>query len=237
VVHIFNPTGIALTAFFFFVIKGSILILIIFISTSTQTTTMIVSNPSISNYASLQNLNSNQVKCPCLNVNIPYGNVMSISPILHQICSSDYTSELWITLLSYSYVTFADYTTPSIWGDWHGFEGQHFQLLFSFCQLATKTIDDAIDRFNIQSIITPNVLSESDFYGQLNTSFNQFSQSIIVDFNRLVDTVHLFTQVDQPYFFGFLGDPEMTVTYTTNQSNNQLPFQVFIYLKIKGQKR
>jgi hypothetical protein len=153
VVHIFNPTGIALTAFFFFVIKGSILILIIFISTSTQTTTMIVSNPSISNYASLQNLNSNQVKCPCLNVNIPYGNVMSISPILHQICSSDYTSELWITLLSYSYVTFADYTTPSIWGDWHGFEGQHFQLLFSFCQLATKTIDDAIDRFNIQSII------------------------------------------------------------------------------------
>ncbi|CAF4002362.1 unnamed protein product, partial [Adineta steineri] len=44
-----------------------------------------------------------------------------------------------------------------------------------------------------------NVLSKTDFIIQSNTTVNQFMQSTIINFGLLLDTEHLFLQVDQPF--------------------------------------
>ncbi|CAF3849088.1 unnamed protein product [Adineta steineri] len=152
---------------------------------------------------------------------IPYSKIISLSAILHQVCSSDYVSEAWISLLLY--------INPSTWGydlsvEWLAFDYKVFQLLSSLCQLANKTILDARDRFYTQSIITSNMRIESDFYAQLNATFEQFTQSLIIDFGRVVDMMHLFTQVDQP--FTDSSNAELNIFRVTDQTNDQLPWQM-----------
>jgi hypothetical protein len=69
----------------------------------------------------------------------------------------------------------------------------------SLCQLANTTTDDAIKRLLIRSFISSNLLTKIEFNDQVNGTINQFIQSTISNFALLVDTVHLLTQVDQPF--------------------------------------
>ncbi|CAF0777252.1 unnamed protein product [Adineta steineri] len=82
---------------------------------------------------------------------------------------------------------------------WFYSAAERFELLSSLCQLADKTIDDAVQRLNATSFITPNLINESDFNSQLDTTLSQFNASVIIQFGLLVDTKHLFIRVDQPY--------------------------------------
>ena len=77
------------------------MILFIFTLLNTKMYTMIVSNPSLSDYIHLQDLYKNVLTCPCLNVTIPYGRFISLTPTFHKVCSSDYVSEEWISMLLY----------------------------------------------------------------------------------------------------------------------------------------
>ncbi|CAF0992487.1 unnamed protein product [Adineta steineri] len=79
------------------------------------------------------------------------------------------------------------------------FISTHFRFLSTLCQLANKTVTDAIQRFGIQSFITLNVTTETSFDIQLNLIVNQFAQSFITNFDLLIQTVQLLTQTDQPY--------------------------------------
>ncbi|CAF3927171.1 unnamed protein product, partial [Rotaria sp. Silwood1] len=83
--------------------------------------------------------------------------------------------------------------------DWDGFKDTHFRFLSTLCQLANKTVTDAIQRFGIQSFITLNVTTETSFNIQLHIIVNQFAQSLITNFDLLIQTVQLLTQTDQPY--------------------------------------
>ena len=44
--------------------------------------------------------NLNELTCPCSNVAIPYHKFIRLTPIFHQVCSSDFVTESWINLLS-----------------------------------------------------------------------------------------------------------------------------------------
>ncbi|CAF4239187.1 unnamed protein product, partial [Adineta steineri] len=83
--------------------------------------------------------------------------------------------------------------------EWDGFKGTHFSFLSTLCQLANKTVTDAIHRFGIQSFITLNVTTETSFNIQLHIIVNEFAQSFITNFDLLIQTVQLLTQTDQPY--------------------------------------
>lgn len=146
-------------------------------------------------------MNLNQLKCPCSNLAIAYHKFISVSPIYHQVCSSDFVSERWIALEStidkYEYYIGANQGT----GDhlWAVFGARHFRLLSTLCKLASSTTDDAVHRLSIQSLVSSNVLTQSAFHAQLNSTITQFFRSLIIHFSLLVDTTRLFTQADQPY--------------------------------------
>ena len=123
---------------------------------------------------------------------IPYQKFLSLSPTLHQLCSSDFVSERWLLIM----MSIKRQTRPI---DWRQEAGSQFQLLSDLCQLANKTIEDAIRRFMMQSFVTSHVLAELDFNTELNTTVNHFFQSTTFYFGQLVNTVHLLMQVDQPF--------------------------------------
>ena len=151
---------------------------------------------------------------------VAYSTFISLSATLHQVCSSDYVTESWISLLLYFEIPY--FNTPST--AWYGLGSRHFSLLSTLCQLANETITDTINRFGIQSVVSSNVLTEFDFNAQLNTTLKQFLQSMVIDFSHLVDTVQLFTQVDQPYTR--FDNAELIPDIMTNETNEQ-PLQVF----------
>ena len=122
---------------------------------------------------------------------MPYHRFLSLSPTLHQVCSSDFVGELWISIMM-------SITFQSISTDWRNQAGPQFQLLSNLCNLANKTIDDAIRRFITQSFVTLNVLNEFDFQTQLNATLQQFIQSTTTYFVQIIDVVDVLMQVDQP---------------------------------------
>jgi hypothetical protein len=164
---------------------------------ATRTATILVPNPSLDNYTALQDLYPNTLKCPCSTMTIPHRTFISLSPTLHQVCSSDFVSKSWISIVMS--LTNLDINLH-IDIDWRSQAGPQFQLLSDLCQLANKTIDDAVRHFITQPFITSSVLTEFDFYTQSNATLDHFFNSTIIYFDQLVDTVHLHMQVDQPFF-------------------------------------
>ncbi|CAF0746321.1 unnamed protein product [Adineta steineri] len=142
---------------------GSIIVLLLFTSLNTQTATVTIPNPSLDMYKNLQTLHSTTPNCPCSTKTISYRSFVSLSPVLHQVCSSGFVTDDWVALLKRS-------TTKEQPNDWRNRAGAQFQLLSDFCRLANKTIDDSIDRFLKKFFIASTVFNEIDFNTQLNSS-------------------------------------------------------------------
>lgn len=130
--------------------------------------------------------------CPCSVMTIPYDAIISLSPSLHQVCSSELITDEWISILKQSTTIFA-------FLDWRNNAFQQFQLLSNLCELANTTISDAVKRFLSSSYITSNVITEIDFNAQLESTLHRFFNSTVVYFGHFVDMVDLLMQVDQPY--------------------------------------
>ncbi|CAF4078850.1 unnamed protein product, partial [Adineta steineri] len=129
---------------------GSIIVLLLFNSLSTQTATVTILNPSLITYKNLQTLHSATLKCPCSTKTISYRSFVSLSPALHQVCSSGFVTDDWFTLLQRSINMY-------YLNDWRNRARAQFQQLSDFCRLANKTIDDSADRFLKQFFIASTV--------------------------------------------------------------------------------
>lgn len=185
---------------------------------------MTEANPSLSVYNKLQISHSRTLRCPCTTTTIPYGKFTSLSPVLHEVCSSDFIDDRWLSIVKDA----ADYVGL----DWRNTAYSTFHLLSELCQQANNTIEDAVKQFLSRSFIVSSVMTEFDFNTQLNATLNQFFQSTITSFTLLVDTVGLLIQVDQPYL-GTIAlyeratrDKNLLVNIVTNETTNEQSFQV-----------
>jgi hypothetical protein len=205
---------------------GSFMILLIFTSLSAEIVSITVSNPSLITYNNLQVLHSNTVRCPCSMTTIPYQQFISLSPILHQVCSSDFVTDRWLSIMQ----NIVDYSAE----DWRNRAYLQFKLLSNLCQLANNTIDDAVHHFLLESLIVSSMLSELEFKAQLETTLNQFSQSTTSSFGSLIDIARLLTQVDQPYMgsrktdWDTIVDKYLTGNILTNNITNEQSLQVYL---------
>ncbi|UJR12699.1 hypothetical protein I4U23_016873 [Adineta vaga] len=182
-----------ITRVYMVLLIGLFLILLLLISLNTEIITKTIKRPTLIVYKDLHDQYSNTLIYPCSYMMIPYNKFVSLSPILHQVCSSDLITDKWISLLN---DVRTEYNSP----DWRNKAPLKFQLLSDLCNLAKKTIDDAIHRFLSQSFITLNALSQIDFDTQLNATLKQFIRSTTDYFDLLIQTSQILVQVDQPYF-------------------------------------
>ncbi|CAF0935223.1 unnamed protein product [Adineta steineri] len=208
--------------------SGSFLVLLLFTSLNTQTATITVQNPSLTTYNDLQVLYLNTLRCPCSTMIIPHRTIISLSPILHQICASDFLDDRWILILEESQIA-------GISIDWRNRAHSQFRLLSELCELANKTIDDHVHRFLSQPFIASAALTEFEFETQLNATLDQFYQSTTDYFGLLVETVRLVNQVDQPFTGSSViieSDfvPDLAVNMMTDEITNQKSLQVIFRL-------
>ncbi|CAF3928555.1 unnamed protein product, partial [Adineta steineri] len=85
--------------------EGSFFTFLLITWLSTELMTIKVWNPSLPHYNNLKRLNSNTLICPCYTTTMPYDTFIALSPTLHQVCSSDFISDRWISVLKNSLPT------------------------------------------------------------------------------------------------------------------------------------
>lgn len=164
--------------------------LLLFTSLSVQTLVVTERNPSFITHLALQALHPTTVRCPCSSPTISYATFLSLSPTFHEVCTSAFVSDAWLSLIVIISKRPTSWFTPL---------AHHLQLLSTICRLTSETLDNAVHQFLTRSLTTSIVLAESDFASQLNRTVDQFTRSLVIGHDRLIDTIHLFTQVDQPF--------------------------------------
>ncbi|UJR29494.1 hypothetical protein I4U23_010707 [Adineta vaga] len=203
--------------------------LLLFHSLNTNMILITKTNPSLTIYNDLQMIYSTTLQCPCSNLIIPYKTFISFSPRFHQICSSDFVNSRWLLILK-------DIQTKYQTVDWRNTASSQFQLLSDLCKLSNETITDAIDHFLLQVFVISNVLNENEFYEQMNTTIDQFSQSTIDYFDLFIETTEILKQVDQPYFgsirqYGRTYEDQNPIgIFTKNETTDKITVEVIFQL-------
>ncbi|UJR12721.1 hypothetical protein I4U23_016895 [Adineta vaga] len=181
-----------ITRVYLILLFGTISALCLFTLLQRETVIKYESNPTIKTYNSLEIIYASTLRCPCSNKTISYKNFLYFSPVFHQICSSSFVQNGWIEMIKLNAGILS-------LDDWRNKAYPQFQILSDLCQLANKTIIDAIDRFLNQFFISSSLINENDFSKQLNTTLNLFYNSTVYNFIFLKDIVSLIMQVDQFY--------------------------------------
>ena len=202
------------------------LILLVFTITDAQTLTKTVANPPLATYMDFYRLNLNELTCPCSNVAIPYHQFISLTPIFHQVCSSDFVTESWIKLLSVVDTVEYHLGLYEALGQhyWPGFGARHFKLLSTLCGVANTTTYDAVHRLYLQSFVSSIVLTKTAFDIQLNSTLTQFFRSLTLHFDLLVNATRLLMQVDQPYTK--FENAQLVLGTITDEIQNRKPLKV-----------
>ncbi|CAF3979496.1 unnamed protein product [Adineta steineri] len=196
---------------------GSVLCLLLFTSLKSQIVTIIEKNPSLTKYNQLQILYPDTLTCPCANTTMPYETFVSLSPIFHQVCSSDLISESWISLLSNSP------DMDVLGGAWISKAAQYFGLLSSICQLANLTATNTTHDFFARTFVTSYVLIETDFNIQVNTTVKQLTESTVISFNLFNIMTRLFIQADQPIIVSPYLNSQVVLTYVNTMAGTNNP--------------
>ncbi|UJR12743.1 hypothetical protein I4U23_016917 [Adineta vaga] len=169
-------TQIVTTRIYLITIIASLSILALYRSQVTNTRLITIYAPSYNEYIDLYNNYSQSLVCPCTNTNIEYGQFLQIDVRLHQICNSNFISDLYFTYLN-------PMTTYIPYGDKRRGKSQ-LQMIGSWCRLAKSSILDDRSAFYVEQLTVYEVLSEKVFDKQIQSLVNVFiglTKDIFID--------------------------------------------------------
>ncbi|CAF3319831.1 unnamed protein product [Rotaria sp. Silwood2] len=146
-----------------------------------------IPNPSLSTYLELCN-NHENMKCPCTQISANYQGFVQLSSIFHQVCASDLISPEWIKFLFDNNKTIVRYAA-----DFRATASIQFQALQELCQLSFTVVQDSIEGFYTNELISGELLSENLFKAQLKADIARFQMSTISDFRRALTFMRSFT--------------------------------------------
>ncbi|CAF4114461.1 unnamed protein product, partial [Adineta steineri] len=169
----------------------AVFILVLFTALEDTTQSITIQNPSqdtfdqfYSEYLTrLQSKDSTTFQCSCSQIEIPYKTLINISYKLHPVCSSVFITDSWINLLFSPDMT---YYYPI---DFRSSGNGQFQLLASLCLFANQTLNNAIDDFLSDFLLSPLTLSSTSFKNQSEASAKFLKTSTTYTFRRLLNLV------------------------------------------------
>ncbi|CAF1523510.1 unnamed protein product, partial [Adineta steineri] len=117
--------------------------------------------PSQTTFSYLQDQQKSSLSCLCSQASIQHDVFLSISPRLHQVCSSDFVVEQWWGYLwgLDAVINFRDLKLLSI----------QFRILASLCSLAQQSIDNDKSAFFTNKLVTLELISFSSFQAQIDS--------------------------------------------------------------------
>ena len=172
----------------------SIAIVSLFVGLSQQTHSIAVDSPTETQFEYLYSQYSTELKCPCSQIAIPYEKFLNVSPLMHQLCSSQFVSSNWSTAL------FKMESIRSV-SDWFLLSTQ-FRLLSSLCNLAKNAIDRSRYNFMTSKFISTETLPSSLFRIQRDSMIKLlFTQTPITFRHTLafVTDAHQFNQLQDQF--------------------------------------
>ena len=178
------------TRIFIILLVLSLTVLLLYTSTVRVTRTVTVQAPNLDQYSSLYRLHSQTLACPCTKIAINYKAFLRINHTAHQICSSVYISDQWITYVS-------SCLTGLIWLDDFRYTSPHtFQTLQIVCQLAKKSISARLEEFYSNNYVSAVATPSAQFRLQLGTLIEQFISSTTNNFLLSLELIRDTTQAN-----------------------------------------
>ncbi|UJR18099.1 hypothetical protein I4U23_004999 [Adineta vaga] len=142
-----------------------------YIASIIHITPISILKPTIEQYTELIKQYPNTLKCPCKRITIPYGEFLSILPVYHQICSSDFVSQQWIDYL------FFENSSYYFQLDFRHSASAQFQILRMLCEQAEQTVDYSLTQFYSNQFITNQLISIETFNIQTNSFIELFKRT------------------------------------------------------------
>ena len=212
----------------------SIFVLLIFTGLKAPAVTATVTSPSLKLFDYLSNRYPSTFSCPCSQPVIPYDVFLSFAPRYHQVCSSVFVSQSWIsTLFSFQLNHYypLDFRTAA---------SSQFQVLGSLCRFAAQSIADSLETLAMHQLITTSALSRAVLDRESVVLAQQLQTTVIADAN-LIDqyvafsisqnylssslrTTHYFASSDAPG-----GSQSMRYLWNENLSGNSINDYCFCY--------
>ena len=161
----------------------SIFVLLTLAGLKVPAVTATVTSPSLSLFEYLSNRYPSTLSCPCSQPVIPYDVFLSFAPLYHQVCSSVFVSQPWIsTLFSFqlSHYYPLDFRTAA---------SSQFQVLASLCRFAAHSIADSLRTLTMHQLVTTSALSRAVLDRESAVLAKQLQTTVIADANLINEYV------------------------------------------------
>ncbi|CAF1306333.1 unnamed protein product [Adineta ricciae] len=146
----------------------SLITILFYYSLINVTITVTRENPSLSEYRQLYEEHSQTLTCPCTKVSTNYKEFLQVTYTLHQVCSSDFVTEEWLTYLARTYLY------QNIYKDDFLYLGSStFQALDTLCQMVNRSISNRLNEFYSHEYLSAIVTSPEIFLSTFESLLSQ----------------------------------------------------------------
>ena len=146
-------------------------------------------NPTLDKILELQGKNDiSSLRCPCTQLSVPLKYFVALTPIYHEVCSSQFLSYRWIFLLDYPYaIDYADFLGS----------GSTFKVLRLYCDQAERTVNNTLDLLYKTQLVTMDLLKYDLFTAQINSIVHSFQLITPEPFSHSLELLRETTRVNQ----------------------------------------
>ena len=169
----------------FILVVATLTVLYTFYAFTPQSITVLVENPSLLTYQDLTRHFSDSLQCPCAKISIQYQWFLTMVPHFHEVCSSDFVSNDWLTHLydegssTYQYVPM----------DFRYSATNQFKLLNSLCQLSRETVTDSLLQLATSAFVNSQLLPLNLLNERISTTINQVKLTMPSFFIRTLSLI------------------------------------------------
>ena len=158
-------TNIIATRVYLFLACLSLFIVVLVLSLPHHSEQIDVESPSLAEYESFPP----DTLCSCTEYSSPYSTFFSSDPSFHQVCSSAFVSDAWISAFY-----FGDHQSSFRNDDFRSIGFSFFQTLAMLCRLSQIQVSDILASLYSEPLLSLNLLSRINFIAQISTDTNRF---------------------------------------------------------------
>ncbi|CAF0775172.1 unnamed protein product [Adineta steineri] len=220
-----------LTRLYLILMTSAMTVLIFYTFLSMQTMNKTITSPSQDQYEELQERYPDTLQCFCTEISIPYGDLIEITPIYHQVCTSDFVRPWW-----YQNLIVNDGVSLSL--EFGVTASSYFQMLAVLCDSANLTTIQAYRRFSLTRFINAQVLPSNLFISQTQALIDSFLNSLRADFIYTLSLINTVLQANQYVSVSqrntLLEATDLSIILVDDETSLQIYLYSFYYPLISG---
>ncbi|CAF1040115.1 unnamed protein product [Adineta ricciae] len=157
--------------------------------------TFTVSNPSLDQYRELEHrYGIDAISCPCTQLSIPYASFVETTFNFHELCGSQFVSNIFIQNLFQVYNGLNNSDPKLIVFTLEGTAFSRFQSLAILCNITADIIHDGRQQFLSSSVISAYMIDIDLFNQQTNAALEKFQSTLPQTYINSLELLRSLTQ-------------------------------------------